>query len=115
MSGFGVDTIEPGGAMLQRTRDDDDGASAGAREWYVFAGIDARVVAHNIFLDGNTFRDGPSVDRRRTVRDVTIGFSVRHAPLRVSLTRVRRSDEFSSAAGGGGRQRFLSLNLSWAF
>jgi hypothetical protein len=29
--------------------------------WYLFAGIDGRAVARNIFLDGNTFRDSRSL------------------------------------------------------
>ena len=57
MSGFGPDTIEPGGAMLQRTRLTDNQSKGGGHEWYFFAGVDARVVGRNIFLDGNTFRD----------------------------------------------------------
>jgi lipid A 3-O-deacylase len=115
MTGFGTDTIEPGGAMLQRTRQSDPQSRDGDRGWYVFVGLDSRLVARNIFLDGNSFRDGPSVERRVLVHDFTAGLSIRRAPLAVSITRVRRSEEFTSPAGGGGRQRFLSLNFSWAF
>lgn len=115
MSGFGPDTIEPGGAMLQRTRQFDRWTTLNAPEWYVFAGFDARVVARNIFLDGNSFRDSASVDRRVFVYDLKGGISLRMAPLRVSLTHVHRSTEFSTALGSGGIQRFQSLNLSWEF
>lgn len=115
MSGFGPDTIEPGGAMLQRTRLSDRHAADGRREWYVFAGVDARAVGRNIFLDGNTFRDGPSVDRRPFVYDIKAGISVRIAPVHVSITRIRRSEEFTTPLGGGGQQKFYSLNLSWEF
>lgn len=31
--------------------------------WYLFAGVEGRAVARNIFLDGNTFRDSRSVDK----------------------------------------------------
>lgn len=116
MSGFGPDTIEPGGAMLQRTRLTDRQSENGGREWYVFAGVDARAVGYNIFLDGNMFRSGgPSVDRRNFVHDLKTGISVRIAPVRVSLTHVRRSEEFSTPLARGGSQRFQSLNLSWEF
>ncbi len=115
MSGFGPDTIEPGGAMLQRTRQYDIDTSRSAPEWYVFAGVDARVVGRNIFLDGNTFRDSASVDRRLFVYDLTGGISIRIAPLRVSLTHVRRSPEFDTPLGNSGSQRFQSLNVSWEF
>lgn len=115
MSGFGPDTIEPGGAMLQRTRLYDNGTARSAPEWYVFAGFDARLVGRNIFLDGNTFRDSASVDRRAFVYDITGGVSLRIAPLRISLTHVQRSPEFNTVPGNGGNQRFQSLNVSWEF
>jgi hypothetical protein len=115
MSGFGPDTIEPGGAMLQRTRLLDDGATRNAPEWYVFAGFDTRLVARNIFLDGNTFRNSASVDRKVLVYDVKGGVSLRIAPVRLSLTYVRRSAEFSTPAGSGGTQRFQSFNVGWEF
>lgn len=114
LEGFGPDTIEPGGAMLHGTRAQGaDGRSGNA--WYAFAGIDHRLVAYNIFLDGPVFRDGPSVNRHRHVRDLTLGFSFRLDRLRFSWTRVHRSEEFTTAAGGGGTQRFDSLNLGFEF
>ena len=115
MSGFGPDTIEPGGAMLQRTRLTDSQAQLDGHEWYVFGGFDARAVGRNIFLDGNTFGDGPSVQRRARVYDLKVGFSMRIAPLRMSLTHVQRSEEFTTPASGGGIQRFQSINASWKF
>lgn len=115
MSGFGPDTIEPGGAMLRRTRLTDRQAQAAGREWYAFVGFDARAVRRNIFLDGNTFREGPSVDRRGFVHDLKAGFSVRIAPLHFSLTQVRRSEEFTTPVARGGTQQFYSINLSWEF
>lgn len=115
MTGFGPDTIEPGGAMLQSTRQVDRWTGINQREWYVFAGFDARLVARNIFLDGNSFRDSASVDRRVFVYDLKGGISMRIAPLRISLTHVHRSSEFSTPLGNGGIQRFQSLNVSWEF
>ncbi len=115
MSGFGPDTIEPGGAMLQRTRMADTQAEKNNHEWYVFAGFDARLVARNIFLDGNTFRDSATVDRRVYVHDVKLGFSMRIAPVRLSITHIRRSEEFATPLGGGGGQKFYSVNVGWEF
>ncbi len=114
LTGYGPDTIEPGGAMLHGTR------AQGAKDfsgnaWSVFAGVDHRLVAHNIFLDGPVFRDGPSVESNRHVRDLSVGFSIRVDKLRFSWTRVTRSEEFRTAAGGGGTQRFDSLNLGFEF
>lgn len=114
LTGYGPDTIEPGGAMLHGTRAQGAKDYAGT-SWSVFAGVDHRLVAYNIFLDGPVFRDGPSVDSRRHVRDLTVGFGVRVDRLRFSWTRVARSEEFRTAAGGGGAQRFDSLNLGFEF
>jgi hypothetical protein len=85
------------------------------RERHVFAGFDVRGVAHNLFLDGNPFRSSPSVERRGFVYDLKAGVSVRIPPARISLTHIFRSEEFTTPMGGGGTQRFQSLNFSWEF
>lgn len=115
MTGFGPDTIEPGGAMLQNMRREIEPTGRGELEWYLFAGLDHRLVAYNIFLDGTVFRDGPSVQRRPHVYDQSLGLSLRYGALRLSVTRVRRSEEFYTAASNGGRQTFDSVNLGVEF
>lgn len=114
LSGFGPDTVEPGGAMLQNTRRASAGSVAGS-EWYGFAGFDQRLVVRNIFLDGAMFHDGPSVGRRPHVYDLTAGFVLRIERWRLSLTRVWRSEEFFTPTRNGGRQTFDSLNLGIDF
>ncbi len=114
LTGFGPDTIEPGGAMLHGTR------AVGERDfsglsWSVFAGIDHRHVAHNIFLDGPVFRSGPSVERIAHVIDRSVGFSLRVDRLRFSWMRVARSPEFRTALGASATQHFDSLNLGIEF
>lgn len=113
ITGFGADGIEPGGAMLQGTRHDQE--RDGNFEWYVFTGLDYRLVGYNIFLDGTAFHDSPGVDRRTAVHDLTAGFSLRYAQLRFSLTRIRRSEEFTTSRGGGGTQTFDSFNIGFEF
>jgi Uncharacterized protein conserved in bacteria len=115
MSGFGPDTIEPGGAMLQASRIRAEQGPGRSYEWYAFAGADVRAVAYNIFLDGPWFRAGPSVDRRVLVYDWTVGLSARISTVRFSLTRVHRSEEFTTPLVGGGRQTFQSFNLGFQF
>jgi hypothetical protein len=115
MTGFGPDTIEPGGSMLQNMRRDLEPGRSHGIEWYVFVGLDHRLVAHNVFLDGAVFRDGPSVRKRPHVYDLTMGFSMRLDPVRISVTRVRRSEEFFTAVGTGGAQTFDSVNLGIEF
>lgn len=115
MTGFGPDGIEPGGAMLQNTRREHEGAGRVPLEWYGFVGADLRYVARNIFLDGTVFRGGPSVDSRAMVHDFTAGVTARINTYRLSLTHILRSEEFTTAFTSGGKQSFYSLNLGLEF
>ncbi len=111
MTGFGPDSIEPGGAMLKNTRSQYDAGRRQSWEWFGFAGVDGRLIAHNIFLDGSLFRSGPSVESDSKVYDITAGLSARIDKVRLSVTRIKRSEEFT----GGGEQRFYSINLGIEF
>ncbi|MDB5405698.1 MAG: hypothetical protein JWL84_610 [Rhodospirillales bacterium] len=63
--------------------------------FYVFVGAQGRAVAHNIFLDGNTFRQSPSVRKRVFVGDLETGFSVFwSSAVRLDFAAVRRTKEF---------------------
>ena len=44
--------------------------------WYLFAGAEGRLVARNIFLDGNTVADSHSVTKERLVGDFPVGLAV---------------------------------------
>jgi lipid A 3-O-deacylase len=113
MTGFGPDTIEPGGAMLRGTRSVD--ISPNNSEWFAFAGMDHRLVARNAFLDGPVFSNGPSLERRNHVFDLSLGFSARLSGFNFSWTRILRSEEFLTTTGGGGKQRFDSINIGFEF
>lgn len=43
---------------------------------YAFADASARVVGHNLFLDGGTFKNGPSVDKEAVVGQLAGGFAL---------------------------------------
>jgi lipid A 3-O-deacylase len=63
--------------------------------YYIFAGAQGRIVGHNIFLDGNTFRQSPSVTRKTFVADLQTGVSVYwSSSLRLDASVVRRTEEF---------------------
>jgi hypothetical protein len=83
--------------------------SGGRLSWQVFAGVQGRAVARNLFLDGNTFEDSASVDRNPYVADFQTGFSVSAGDWRLAYTYVWRTEEFETQ---GARQDFGALALS---
>jgi lipid A 3-O-deacylase len=63
--------------------------------WSVFAGLEGRAMGRNIFLDGNTFQDSPSVDKRFFVGDINLGVAFTYGRTQLSYTVNWRSEEFS--------------------
>ena len=61
---------------------------------HLFASVDGRVVARDIFLDGNTFRDSHSVSKEPLVADLAFGFKFKLRRLKISVSQVRRSKQF---------------------
>ncbi len=66
--------------------------------WYLFAGIEGRAVARNIFLDGNTFKNSRGVDKKPLVGDLQIGVAVTIEDVRLSYTHVFMTKEFHGQA-----------------
>lgn len=64
--------------------------------WYVFAGVEGRAVARNIFLDGNTFRHSRSVEKKPLVGDLHFGLVMTWRNLRFGYTHVQRTREFAN-------------------
>lgn len=62
--------------------------------WYLFAGVEERAMARNIFLDGNTFKDSHSVDKKPFVTDVQFGIAFHFKEVRISFSNMFRSKEF---------------------
>ncbi|MGB5093557.1 MAG: lipid A deacylase LpxR family protein [Parvibaculum sp.] len=79
--------------------------------WYGFVGASGRYVARNIFLDGNTFRDSASIDKRAFVADLKAGLVAVIWDTRLSLTNVYRTYEFY---GQPEPDMFGSLTVSFA-
>jgi lipid A 3-O-deacylase len=88
-------------------------ALADGYAWYLFAGTEGRLVGRNIFLDGNTWKDGsPSVDKKPLVADFSAGAAVVGHRFRLAASYTLRSDEFD---GQQGRDDFLAVSLSVQF
>jgi len=84
----------------------------GGLAWSVFGGAAARAVARNIFLDGNTFRDGPSVEKEILVGEFQAGLSMNIGRINISYTQVWRTRQYETEPDGHG---FGALSLSRRF
>ena len=93
----------PGGGYFRRKK---------GFNWYLFAGLEGRSVLRNIFLDGNTFTDSHSVDRKPFVGDLQAGLAVQYKSLRLSYTQIFRTKEFKEQENA---DIFGSLGLSYQF
>ena len=78
--------------------------------WYIFAGGEGRAVLHNIFLDGNTFTDSHSVDKKPLVGDLQFGIALQIDRFRITYTQIYRSREFDGQDNG---DEFGALSISY--
>jgi hypothetical protein len=78
----------------------------------VFVGAEGRAVARNIFLDGNTWRDSPSVRKRNAVADLSAGVMFTYNRYQVGYTTVYRTREFY---GQRDAQVFGALSFGYKF
>ena len=88
----------------------------GRFDWFIFAGVQGRIIAHNMFLDGNTFADSLSVDRKLLGWDTSTGISfslgqLSH-PVMFSFSFIWRGKEFD---GQDKLDKFASAQLSVQF
>ena len=117
---FGTSPIRPGG---------DNAAPRGPiaekfariytqHSFHVFASFDTRVVANNIFLDGNTFRKSHAVKKNPLVADVAYGFAYTFPKAswrpggKLAYSHYLQTPEFHSE---GRTHGFGSVSLSLEF
>lgn len=79
---------------------------------YVFAGVDGRAVARNLFLDGNSFEASRSVRKMNLVGDITFGAAVTFDSFRLAFTRVIRSREYKTQDR---QDQFGAVDLTFRF
>lgn len=76
---------------------------------HAFAAVDLRLVARDIFLDGNTFADSHRVDRRPLVGDFALGVAWQWRGGKLTYAQIVRSRQFEEQSEA---HRFGSLTLS---
>jgi len=79
---------------------------------HLFGDVEGRAVARNIFLDGNTWRESHSVDKRPLVADIAAGIAILYKRVKGSFTYVYRTKEFEKQ---GLAQQFGSIALGITF
>ena len=80
--------------------------------WYVFFGAEGRGVLRNIFLDGNTFRNSYSIDKKPFVGDVQGGIAVVMGRSRLAYTHILWIEKFDTQDD---TDHFGSISLSFVF
>lgn len=88
-------------------------ASDNRWSWMLFAGFDSRLVAYNIFLDGNTYQNSPRVKKLPFALDFSAGAAVTFDHFRFSYTINWRRKEFDSPLAK--RQVFGAITLGYHF
>ncbi len=80
--------------------------------WSVFIGGEGRAVAQNIFLDGNTFSDSASVDKKSAVWEIQMGFEIGWGASRFTVTNLWRDKEFETQ---GDPDQLLKASFSYSY
>ena len=109
---FGTSAIRPGGdnaaPFFKRDRRGNNSSSG----LHLFASVDGRGVARNIFLDGNTIRDSAHVDKKALVADSALGVAWIWKSGKIAYAHYLRTKEFN---GQEKPQSFGSITLSLNF
>lgn len=80
--------------------------------WHIFTAVNGRIVARDIFLDGNTFRDSHSVDREVLVGELIAGLAMDFGRIRTTYSYVMRTKQFEIEDKN---HLFGSLTVTWAY
>ncbi len=105
---FGTSTLRPGG----------DNSAPGRYKLgtttsvHTFFSADARLVARDIFLDGNTFSSSHSVDKEYLVGDLAAGIAVLSGRWKIAYAQIFRTKEFK---GQPSSHSYGSLSITYNF
>ncbi len=78
--------------------------------WYVFSGANLRAVAHDIFLDGNSYRASHHVDSVPLIGEASLGLATFFGPVRITYTYTYRTREYEQQHGP---DRFGGISASF--
>ena len=114
---YGSSSIRPGSGINAPAGDESSAPTASNGLWdnisvYGFVGCEGRAVAYNSFLDGNLWKDSPSVDKFPFVADLSAGVALNVYNARFTYTYVHRTNEFHGQSSG---QDFGSITVGYSF
>jgi hypothetical protein len=104
---FGTSTLRPGGDNNTPNQLD---PNDNLLRFHGFIAADGRLVANNIFLDGNFFHSSHGVERREVVADVATGVAGSWEKWRFAYAHIYRTKEFHGQSKG---QFYGSFSLSY--
>jgi hypothetical protein len=111
---FGTSLIRPGGESNAPTSAHDARfAPRSGFSFHGYAALTGRLVGRDIFLDGSTFADSHSVDRKIAVADLLAGVALTWDRWKIAYAQVFRTREFDGQQGGV--HEFGSVSLSYTF
>ncbi len=102
---FGADLIRPTGGSTP------NGGVPRRFSAQIYASGETRIIARDIFLDGNTWRDSPSIAKRPVVADLSLGFVLSWPSFQIAYTQNYRTKEFY---GQPQRDVFGSVGISFS-
>jgi len=79
---------------------------------FLYSGLYGRLVARNIFLDGNTFRDSQSVDKYPAVAEYRLGAVLEYQAYRAAYTYIIHTKEFTTDTWGNDFGE-ITLSVGW--
>jgi len=111
---FGISRIHPGLDSKSSSDRRDPQPVSGSTSFglYGFASLNGMAMARNIFLDGNTFAESHSVDKKPFVAELTWGVSFELGRFQLSYAHVFQTKEFE---GQRDNQKFGSITFSYSF
>jgi lipid A 3-O-deacylase len=111
---YGTYLIRPGSDSSAPLDDADTRFSGPLHRFgiHLFLAVDGQAVARNILLDGNTFRESHSVDKKPFVANLIGGVGVTVHRFKIVYSCVYRTKEFD---GQSEEQQFGSIAVSFTF
>jgi len=111
---FGTLLIRPGSDTNAPIDDKDPRFSNGTRPFstHLFLGVDAFATARNLLLDGNTFKESHSVDKKPIVCRFIAGFGILFHHVKFTCSNVWATKESDTQKNG---QRYGSITISYSY